>query len=142
MARVTRSGTVTFKATSNKIFDPNLDPIPNTADVAAKIDLKGIENANGLVTGMGRLVPVRRTTFEDRVHGDMTVVDLNIPGFPVNVVDGRARIRTSANAELNAFGLRGAPGCTSLELENLELLDENGTPFARPGLFLPDINPN
>jgi hypothetical protein len=136
------SGRVSFKAITNNIVSP-LNPIPNTADVQVGIDLYDIENANGRVkNGTGRLFPVRRTTFEDRAGGDMTVIDLDLPFFDVQVVGGRARVRTSANAWLNAWGFPGVPGCTSLELGRLELRDENDTLFGSPGIFLPDINPN
>ncbi len=133
------SGTVTFKAMQNKIAHP-LNPQPNTADVSVRVDLAGIEDADGPVEGYGTLVPLRRTTFEDRLNGDMTVLDLPFPSFPVHVSNGRAKLKTSANAALNASGFPGAPGCTSLELGRLVILDENADPFATPGLFLPDIN--
>ncbi len=133
------SGTVSFKAATNRIWN-GLNPIPNTADVEVRLDLVGIEDADGLVDGTGVLWPNRRTTFEDRVGGDMTVIDLPFPNFAVQVVHGRAKVRTTANAWLNSNGFPGAPGCTSLELVGLELRDENNTLFASPGVLLPDIN--
>jgi hypothetical protein len=129
------AGSVSFKAAQNKYF-------PNTADVQVRIALDDIENANGLVDGWGWLVPVRRTMFEDRAGGDMTVIDLDLPSFAVHVIGGRARVRTSANEWLNANGFPRVPGCTSLELVRLELRDENYTLFGSPGISLPDINPN
>ncbi len=135
-------GTVSFKPTKNKLVNPSLNPVPNTADVEVRLDLVDVEDADGLVDGSGTLVPLRRTTFEDRAGGDMTVVDLSLPSFQVPVVRGRARVKTSANAWLNEEGFPGVPGCTSLELVDLQLFDENYTLFARPGIFVPDINPN
>jgi hypothetical protein len=136
------SGLVSFTASANKVVDSVLNPPPNTADVIVKITLRDIENAAGRVYSTGRLIPARRTTFEDRAGGDMTVVDLSLPSFPVTVFGGNATIKTSANVILNQFGFKGVPGCTSLELLDLQLRDENDTLFGRPGIFLPDINPN
>ena len=133
------SGSVSFKVARNKIVDPDFNPSPNTADIRVRINLNGIEDADGPVDGPATLVPLRRTTFEDRAGGDMTVVDFGVPVFVMSVVGGRARVRTSANVVLNQFGFKGVPGCTSLELLGLELRDENNTLFGVTGIFVPDL---
>jgi hypothetical protein len=134
------SGSVSFRAIANKVGSP-LNAIPNTADVAVKIDLRGIEDAVGPVDGSGAVVATVRFTAEGRTSGDQTVIDVPI-SFSVPVREGRARVRTSFNAFLNSIGQPGLPGCTSLELVQVVLEDENGRALASPGIFLPDINPN
>jgi hypothetical protein len=134
-------GTVSFRAVKNRVMSP-ANPVPNTADVEVRVEIVGIEDADGPAEGHGVMVPERRTTFEDRTNGDMTLIDLAFPSFGVPVTNGHAKVRTTANAILNASGFPGAPGCTALELGRLQIHDENGNPFAVPGLFMPDINPN
>lgn len=132
------SGTVSFKAATNRLVG-GINP-PDTVDVAVRIDLRNIRNAGGLVDGVGVLSPGRRTTFKDRAGGPMTVVDLEFPSFRVPVEQGRAHVRTSANVVLNEAAIAGPPGCTSLEMRQLQLLDENGVPFGVPGIFLPPVS--
>ncbi len=131
-------GSVSFKAAKNKIVDP-MNP-PNTADVDIRIKLNDIRYAGGaLVNGTGYLRPVSRGTVATRGSGDMTVIDLAFPTFPVQVASGRANVRITANMGFNAEAA-SLPGCTAIELLALELADENGNPFARPGLFLSEIS--
>jgi hypothetical protein len=134
------SGTVSFKPIANKLFDPMLNPAPNTADVAIRLALNDVRDDHGVIAqSNGSASPERRTTFEDRAGGDMTVIDLGLPSFYVPVVGGRARVKTTANALLNVIPAQGLPGCTVLELVNFTVRDENGAPFARLGLFVPDL---
>jgi hypothetical protein len=133
------SGSISFKPTKNKIVSP-LNPPPNTADVEVRITLDDIRDVNGPIgLSTGVAIPERRTTYEDRSGGDMTVIDMPIPSFPVTVVNGRARVRTSANVILNSVPVKGVPGCTSLELVGFTLTDGNGHSFASLGIFVPDL---
>jgi hypothetical protein len=135
------SGEISFKPMQNRI-QSILNP-PDSADISVRIDLSGIVDATGPVNGVGVLYPTRRTTIEDRAADeDMTVVDLSLPAFQVPVANGRARVRTSANVVLNSSGFPGVRGCTALELVSLQLNDENDTPFASPGIFVPKVNGN
>ncbi len=85
------AGTVSFKAAPSRIQSA-LNPPFDTADVTVKLDLADVQTAVGPANAYGTLLPVRRTTFKDRVNGDMTVIDLAFPSFQVHVVNGKARV--------------------------------------------------
>jgi hypothetical protein len=118
-------------------------PIPitpaNSSNVKIQVKLKDIEypGGGGPVTVSGTLTTLTRTTFKDTSSGDVTVVD-----FPVNFVlpmfNGNAKLKTSADTQLNADTLAALPHCTSLETVQISILDENGDTFANAGLFMPD----
>ena len=127
---------MSLRSASNKISGP-LNP-PNTADVAVHVSLRDIEDANGYASGTGTLSILCRTTFEDRAGGDMTMIDFPVP-FPLALVAGAAGITTSFNAILNTSFGSSLPGCTSLEIIDAMILDENGTPFGKAGVLLPDM---
>jgi len=132
-------GSVSFKTAKNN--DP-LHPLnpPNTADVDIRIKLRDVRYAatNEPVNANGTLLVVVRGTVQSRVNGDMTVVDVPGPGIRVPVSNGHASVKIRANLGLHDVST-SLPGCNALELLGLEIVDENGTPFARPGLFLSEI---
>jgi len=131
-------GSVSFKTASSKLLDL-LNP-PNTSDVDIRIKLRDVRYAgsNEPVTADGHLLVIARGTIQSRVNGDMTVIDVPGPGIRVPVRDGNANVKIRANMGLNGLGT-SIPGCSALELLGLEILDENGTTYARPGLFLSEI---
>jgi hypothetical protein len=73
-------------------------------------------------SGSGALATVTRASLDDRTEGDETVVDFPA-AFPFSMVPGSARLRSSADALLNAVGQPGLPPCTSLELVSVRVLD-------------------
>lgn len=211
------SGSVSFKAAKNK-QENILNPIPNTADLAIQLSLKGVIDETGPAgPAFGTLATVARATLEDRLGGGVcskgkqcngggndgalckedsecpsgtcetghscpqdatcnggandgaicttdsecpggacddgcpakgascidkgtpqTVVDFPA-GFQVTVVDGQAKMKTSANVLLNTIGQPGLPGCSSIELISVTIVDPNGNTFANIGTFLPNI---
>lgn len=139
-------GTVSFKAAKNKLEDP-LDPNNppgDTADVAVSLKLQGLIDQAGDVNGSGSVATLSRATLRDRNNtpgnnGDdvpMTVIDFPV-AFPFDVIDGKAKLKTTANALLNPASLKSLPHCTSIEVIDINVFDENDDVFARMGTFLP-----
>ena len=135
-------GQVQFTAKNAPLVMPpnnTLNPPGDTRDLAVKLKLKGVaDGASSTATGNGFLATVARATLDDRVGGSMTVVDFPV-SFPVPLVLGEVSIKTSADAALNALGLSGLPGCTSIEIVDVSVLDENGNTFARMGTYLKEF---
>jgi len=137
------SATVVFQAAKNKIVSP-LDPPDDTADLAVSLKMKGIVDAAGPASGPGTLSTLSRATFRDRQgtpnnHGDdvpMTVIDFPAP-FGFGLLNGSINMKTTANTLLNGIGQNGLPKCTSIELVDVAVVDENGNRFADIGTFLP-----
>jgi hypothetical protein len=97
----------------------------------------GGECIQGAATGTGFLSAVARATLDDRVLGDMTVVDFPT-SFPFDMVNGKAKLKTSADALLNnAIGQPGLAPCASIEVVSIVILDANNNAFATMGTFLP-----
>jgi hypothetical protein len=113
---------------------------PPSADLAIKLQLKGILQGPGAgttpATGSGILATVARATLEDRMNGDMTVVDFPA-GFGFAMTDGKAKLQTSADALLNGIGQPGLPPCTSIEVVTIRVIDSKGDTFAVMGTYLP-----
>jgi hypothetical protein len=115
-----------------------LNPL-NSADLVIQLKLNQVFDFNGAVASApGTLNVVLRATIEDRDGGDMTTVDYLIQ-FPFQVQGNKAALKTTANARLNQLGLPGLPGCSSIEVLGIHVLDENGNAFATPGTFLPEL---
>jgi hypothetical protein len=133
-------GDVTFKASKNKVANI-LNPVPNTADLAVSLKMGGVLDSDTLApaNGNGTLATIARATFEDRANGMITVVDFPA-GFPISAVDGKISLKTSANVLLNGIGQPGLPGCSTVEVVSVNVVDPNGNSFASMGTFLPDIN--
>ena len=161
------SGSVQFKASKNKV-ENILNPVPNSADLAIQLSLAGVIDETGPAgPAFGTLATVARATLEDRsgpgecadgvnenasctVDSEcpgsicedfgtpMTVVDFPA-GFQITVVDGKSKLKTSANVLLNTIGQPGLPGCSSIELISVTIVDPNGNTFANLGTFLPNI---
>jgi len=97
------------------------------------LESDGITPINGPQTW--RLQTISRATFDDKINGDMTVID-----FPA-VFDfgepkkGGMKIKANSNDLLNGlFGPGSAlPGCTQLAVVSLSILDANGQVFAVQG---------
>lgn len=132
-------GDVQFKAAKNKLVHPN-NPPNDTADLAVQLKMGGILNTLGAPAGgSGTLATVARATLEDRVGGPMTVVDFPA-GFPITAVNGKIKLKTSANALLNGIGQPGLPGCSNIEVVSVNVVDPNGNAFANLGTFLPNLD--
>jgi hypothetical protein len=135
-------GDASFKAARNHLAGPS-NPPGDTADVAVTLRLAGIIDAAGPASGSGTLSTLSRATLRDRNgtpgnNGDdvpMTVIDFPAP-FPFTLANGQAKLRTSANVVLNGIGT-SLPFCTSIEVVDLSISDENGNRFASMGTFLP-----
>jgi hypothetical protein len=113
---------------------------PPSADLLVKLSLKGIRSGPGAgtadATGPGNLATVTRATFNDRMNGDITVVDFPA-GFPFSLAEGKTNLKTSADALLNGIGQPGLPPCSSLELVSIRVVDSMGDTFAVMGTYLP-----
>lgn len=117
----------------------------NTRDLKVKMRLRRILNGTGgLASGSGTLSTLARTTMEDTVvtapgkGTDMTIIDFPAP-FSFAMTNGNASLTTSANTLIAGLGLDPLPGCTSLEVVSLQVLDPNGNPFAVCGVFMKNL---
>ncbi len=125
-------GDVTFKAAKNKVTTD-----ADSGDLSVQVKISGIVDSIGPVNGNGSLATVARATLKDRMNGDMTVVDFPA-GFGVTAVDGKISRKTSANDLLvNTLGQPALPSCTSIEVVDVKIVDENSNNFASMGTFLP-----
>lgn len=116
------------------------------ADIGIKFSMSRIVDENGaLVNGDGSFLTVARLTLMDRVGGAMTTIDLPL-SFGFHVTNGATAVLTSLNAMLTDQALPPlSPNGITLELGSvnpldgglIEVRDSNGTPFARPGVYLP-----
>jgi hypothetical protein len=131
-------GDVSFKAAKNKAVHP-LNPANDTADLAVQLKMSGILNQNGPAGGSGVLATVARATLEDRMNGPLTVVDFPA-GFPITAIAGKISLKTTANALLNGIGQPGLPGCSSIEVVSVNVVDPNGNAFANLGTYLPNLD--
>jgi hypothetical protein len=113
---------------------------PASADLLVKLSLKGILQGPGAGTtpasGAGNLATVTRATLNDRMNGDVTVVDFPA-GFAFSMTDGKTNLKTSADALLNGIGQPGLVPCSSLEVVSVRVVDSKGDTFAVMGTFLP-----
>jgi hypothetical protein len=142
-------GDVSFKASKNKVENPVLNPEDDTADVAVSLKLKGVVALDGPdgASGIGSLATLSRATLRDRqgTGGDnsddvaMTVIDFPAP-FSFTLDEGKANLKTSANVVLNGAAIGGLPECTSIEVIDIAVFDENGNRFGSMGTFLPNQN--
>lgn len=136
------SGDASFKAAKNKLTGV-LNPANDTSDVAVSLKLQGILDLSGPASGNGTLSTLSRATLRDRngtpgVNGDdvpMTVIDFPAP-FPFGITAGKGKLKTTANVVLNGIGT-SLPKCTSIEVVDLSVSDENGNRFASMGIFNP-----
>lgn len=141
------SGQVQFK--SSAVGVPICDPITHvcvpvtpadSSDLKVQAKLGDVHNSVGLVGDplqeSGFLATTARATFNDRTNGDMTVTDFPA-NFPLTVVKGKAKLKTSADALLNGISQPGLPHCASIETVSITVLDSNGDTMANTGTFLP-----
>jgi hypothetical protein len=117
-------------------FTPVKVSAPNTADLRVRLVLRKILNQNGLANGNGTLATVARATIDDRMNGDMTIVDFPA-GFAFAMINGNATLKTSANTLLQGIGQPPLPYCSSIEVVSVLVLDPNGNAFANIGTYLP-----
>lgn len=143
------AGKLQLKAAKNKVAGVN-NPPTNTADMTISLSMTGIRDSMGNANSTGKLSLTLRLTMEDRGQGDMTLTTIpdenEIPFLPdlvtawaARAVDGKIKLKTSMNVMLVDAALPGLPGCSVIELLSARILDVNGTPFGRIGLFLPDL---
>ncbi|MBI3767336.1 MAG: hypothetical protein HY271_02455 [Deltaproteobacteria bacterium] len=118
-------------------------PVPavspaDSSDVKIALKGAGLEYSPGVPvnSSSGALSTVTRATFNDRTSGDVTVVDFPV-NFPLTVVNGAVKLKTTADTQLNADTLAGLPHCTSLEVVHNTIVDENGNAFGNIGIFNP-----
>jgi hypothetical protein len=117
----------------------------NTRDLKVKMRLRRIlDGTGGLASGSGTLSTLARTTLEDTVvtapgmGTDMTIIDFPAP-FAFGMTNGNATLTTTANTLIAGLGIDPLPGCTSLEVVSLQVLDPNGNAFAGCGVFFKDL---
>jgi hypothetical protein len=117
----------------------------NTGDLKVKLRLRKIlDGTGGLASGSGTLSTLARATIEDTVVSspgmgtDLTVIDFPAP-FPFPMNNGNATLNTTANTLLQGLGIPPLPGCTSIEVVDLTVLDPNGNAFAKCGNFFKDL---
>ena len=102
-----------------------------------------LDGTGGLASGSGTLSTLARTTLEDTVvtspgmGTDMTIIDFPAP-FAFAMTNGNANLNFPGNS-LIQFGPPPLPGCTSLEIVDIKVLDPNGNPFAVPGVFFKNL---
>jgi hypothetical protein len=115
-----------------------LNPIGDTIDLRAKLKLRGIIATDSPLgaTGTGTMATVARATLDDRMFGFMTVIDFPA-GFPFTLVNGKATMKTSADALLNSILQPGLPPCTTIDVVGIHVLDENGNNFGNLGSYMP-----
>jgi hypothetical protein len=129
-------GDVSFKSGKNKIVGQPED----SRDLYIQLKMADVENSFGPATDNGVLSTVARATLKDRMNGDMTVVDFPA-GFPVTADGGKINKKTSANELLVlTLGQPSLPGCTSIEVVDVHVVDPNGNNFASMGTYLPAVN--
>jgi putative hemolysin len=127
-------GQVQFK--SAKLAKPPITPA-DSSDLKVKAKLKGVVDAlGGAASGTGGLATVARATFNDRMNGDLTVIDFPAT-FAFTLADGKGQVKTTADALLNGISQPGLPHCTSIEVVSIMVLDKNGNAFANVGTFNP-----
>jgi len=132
-------GTGQVELKTSRAFPPNvLNPPGNSADVDVKLKLHSVFDGLGPASGTGHLVLAGRATLDDRVGGDMTIVDFALSA-PVSLTSGNAAMKTSIDSMLNDTPLNqpGLPACASLEIFFVAVDDPNGDDFAHAGLYLP-----
>ena len=125
-------GSVLFKV-QKFAKTPGVTP-PGSTDLAVKVKFKGVLSAGAPANGGGFLATSARATFNDRMGGDMTVVDFPA-NFPLTMAEGKCTVKTSADVLLNGISQPGLPNCTSIETVSITVLDTNGDTFANTGTF-------
>jgi hypothetical protein len=115
---------------------------PDHSDVLVQLKLKGVIAADSPegASGAGALRLVTRITNAGSAgpfpSGAATFVDLPHE-IPFTLEEGKTGLKTSYDALLNSVGETDLGPCTSVEIMDVVILDENGDEFARPCLFLP-----
>lgn len=135
-------GDVSVTASKNKVSNI-LNPPGDTSDLAISLKMGGIEDSLGIADGTnGTLATVARATLNDRAlqpaANYISVVDFPA-GFPITVLGGKIKLKTSANVLLNGIGQPGLPPCSSIEVVSILVIDPEGNPFATLGAFLPSL---
>ncbi len=116
--------------------DGGADNPEDIGDVQLKLKLSDVVDLNGqLANGSGLLTIAVRTTFNDRLNGDLTLVDVAW-SVPVALVNGKASLKSSLNFARDLVGAAPLPRCASLEVASIQVLDPNGAVFAVPGIFI------
>jgi hypothetical protein len=148
-------GDISIKAAKNKRTTSPFFALSggsnDSADIDIQVKLSGVVDSVGPATGTGNLATLSRATLRDRQgtpddgdddNGDenaddvpMTVIDFPVQ-FSVPVSEGKATVKTTANASVETLTARALPKCTSVEVVDISITDENGDTFARLGTLL------
>lgn len=114
------------------------NPADDTSDVIVTVTIRGVRHLDQAIppNGTGSVVITMRGTIDDRVGGPLTMEDVPIV-IPFTLQEGKATVKSSFNAALNASGHPGFPACATSEVALITVLDENGTVFGSAGAWLP-----
>jgi len=129
---------ISFKAGKNKVIG-GLNTDPNAVDLYIQIKGNDIRDGDGaLVDGTsGKVSALSRATLIDRAENKlMTVIDFPTQ-FTVTTSKGKISRKITATAILNNLNNPALPACTTIELVQIIVKDENSNPFAVIGQFLP-----
>ena len=133
------TGSIQIKAISGKtLADPN-DPLnagaPDISDLSIRVSLRGVVRADntGPVNASGMLNMLSRTTMDDRVNGDQTIIDYPV-NFPILVANGKANMKTSFGTRLNQVGQPSYPRCVNSEIVSMNVVDANSDVFGVIGV--------
>ncbi len=110
---------------------------PAAEDMQIKLRLGGVLDGTGApANATGTLAITLQATVSDPTGGTMTTIPL-FGQISVTLTNGDGAVQTSVGVIMSESGMPDVPNGSSLEIVELEVRDPNGTPFARPGLFLP-----
>lgn len=114
------------------------NPADDTSDVIVTVAIRGVRHRDEALppNGTGTVAIAMRGTIADRVAGPLTMADVSI-AIPFTLQDGKATVKSSFNAALNAAGQPGLPACATAEIASITVFDENGTLFGSAGAWLP-----
>jgi hypothetical protein len=132
------TASISFKAGKNKVVGP-LNTDPNAVDLYITIKANDIRYADTTpVSGpSGKVSALSRATLIDRAENKlMTVIDFPTQ-FSVVTNKGKIGRKITATTILNNLNNPALPACTTIELVQVILKDENSNPFAVLGQFLP-----
>jgi len=89
---------------------------------------------NGVADAGWALNYVYRATVNDPDNGDMTVV--TVPAsVPLSVPkNGSMSVKADTNHLLSDLGVSSFPACAQISIVSLRIVDDNGNPFAEPGV--------
>lgn len=112
-------------------------PPTTLRDAAITVKLYHIgNNDGGYASGVGSVQVLIRTTTQDYLGDDMTVIDFPI-SFAIslnNSLSGSASVTKKIGDILEVLNQPGLSDCTSFEIVSIAVRDPNGNIFAVPGV--------